>query len=204
MSSLPLKRARALSAACRGAQPSRLVHSSSVNQATALSSAAFAEEVAEITLPPMFDIFDAPTKLAQSGEFIRSKYASAPKTLAAASPAPSPALSTRPGPAPLPPAILFDGPARPQNGMLAFQSRLRDAGLRAPPPVSRARRSTVSARPFSSAEPLVQIFDGPAKITRYHHRPAGSEQNSAAYMVALGVVGTVGCATLLRENDNSP
>ncbi|KAF8173706.1 hypothetical protein BJ912DRAFT_1065077 [Pholiota molesta] len=210
MSILTVKRARALSsAACRSGQSSRLVHSSSINQTTALSQAALAE-VEEVTLQPIFDIFDAPTRLAESSAYIRNAHA---RTSVASAPSSSTTPkfpAARSAPAPLPQPILFDGPARPQNGVLAFHSRMRDAGLRAPPSPSRAAKNTAPARPFSSSEPLVQLFDGPARITRYHHQSSGSsnsgsfgkQQNSAKYAAALGVLGTVGCAMLLKDEES--
>ncbi|KAF9484082.1 hypothetical protein BDN70DRAFT_928678 [Pholiota conissans] len=202
MTTLTVKRARALSsAACRSAQSSRLVHSSSINHATALSSASLADDIEEITIQPIFDIFDAPTRLAESSAFIRNAHAKTSTSSSSVSTKPSSARSTL---APLPQPILFDGPARPQNAALAFQSRLRDAGLRAPSSPSRASKNTAPTRPFSSSEPLVQLFDGPARITRYHHQPSGSsanQQNSAKYVAALGVVGAVGYATLAMDTE---
>ncbi|KAF8957515.1 hypothetical protein BDZ97DRAFT_1924534 [Flammula alnicola] len=205
MSTLTVKRARALSSACRGAQGGRLVHSSSVNQAPALSSASLAgDQPEEITLQPIFDIFDAPSRLSESSDFIRGTYTSPPKrTVVSDGPPPS-----RPVPTSLPKPIIFDGPARPQNGVLAFQRRLRDAGLRAPSPTTRSQH-TPPSRPFSSSEPSVQLFDGPARITRYHHQSSGSsgsfetEQNSTKYIFALGLAGAVGCATVAKNDEKS-
>ncbi|PPQ99294.1 hypothetical protein CVT24_009162 [Panaeolus cyanescens] len=206
MSALTANRHRALSTVCR-AQPSRMVHSSSVNQATALSSSALlGQEPQEITLQPIFDIFDAPTRLADSRQFIREKYSSQPQKVEATH---AQAVSfdgpkARPVPAPLPAPIIFDGPARPQNPSLAFQSRLRQSGL-APSPPQMLRPSSTATRSFSSSEPLVQMFDGPARITRYHHQSSSdnSSQNSKKIITALGVAGAVGGAVLLQDNEEA-
>ncbi|CAA7266270.1 unnamed protein product [Cyclocybe aegerita] len=115
---------RAITSVCR-ARANRLVHSSSSLSA----SASTGHEVEEITLQPIFDIFDAPTRLAESSEFIRDKYKSSStmKTVESSSAFATP--HTRPTPVALPPPITFDGPARPRNAAFALQSRLRQAGL---------------------------------------------------------------------------
>ncbi|KAH9474581.1 hypothetical protein JR316_0013043 [Psilocybe cubensis] len=193
---------RALSVACRH---SRQIHSSITTHAAVVSPSALAEqEFEEISLQPIFDIFDAPTRLSESSEFIRDKY----KTVTKAKATPQTpttewsAGSSRSSPTPLPSPIVFDGPARPKNEALAFQRRMRDAGLAPQPHPRRAQAS--SARTFSSSEPLVQMFEGPARITRYHHHSqSDSQQNRSKLVVALGVAGAVGCATLYNENDDS-
>ncbi|KAF8153000.1 hypothetical protein B0H34DRAFT_800263 [Crassisporium funariophilum] len=204
MSTITVQR-RAIATVCRG-QSSRHVHSSSINQATALSAASLGGlEPEEITIAPIFDIFDAPTRLAESSQFIRDKYKTSSKV---ASDAPSSSSSVfvapqpRPLPTSLPAPIVFDGPARPKNGALAFRSRMRQAGVVAP---STARQHhTPPARHFSTSEPLVQVFEGPAKITRYQHHPSGeNRQNSTKYLMALGVAGAVGCATLAKNDEQS-
>ncbi|KAF5325536.1 hypothetical protein D9619_009873 [Psilocybe cf. subviscida] len=204
-----IRRSRAISSACRTAQVTRLVHSSSVNQATALSATSLAGgEPQEIILQPIFDIFDAPSTLAESSQYIRNKYASSSASSSSSSSSSSSTSSrsssssrSRGAPAPLPQPIIFDGPARPTNGMLAFQSRMRDAGLRTPPS-TQARFAPSSTRTFSSSEPLVQMFDGPARITRYHHQGSrGNESNSTKYMVALGVAGAIGCASIANNTE---
>ena len=177
MSSIAVKRTRTLSNLCRG-QSSRLVHSASVNHAPVLSSA------------PL-DIFDAPL-----GPSERAKYSSTPnsythvgsKTAGLPSPSSSNLHGLRPLPAPLPPAIIFDGPARPKNSALDNQRWLLDRGH--PPssePRPTAHHPTLSARRFSSSEPLVKLFDGPARITTYHHQHQSSGKRKARSYVVLGV-----------------
>jgi len=176
MSSIAIPR-RALAQTIRQAQPSRRVHSSSVNQATALSSTAGLHlEVEEITLQPIFDIFDAPTRLAESSQFIREKYRSESRPATVPQAPEMSVFGAHPSrrlPTSLPDPIIFDGPARPKNAALAFRSRLRQASIIAPATVSVAstRVTRPSSRSFSSSEPFVEMFDGPAKITRYHHQP---------------------------------
>jgi len=180
MSSITVKQTRALSNVCFG-QSSRLMHSASVNHAAVLSSPAAPQIPEEIILQPILDIFDAPIGLGESSKFIRAKYSSKSnshshvRSIEKAAELPSPSSSNsngpRPLPTPLPPPILFDGPARPKNLALANQRRLQDRGHA---PSSQPRRTVhhpkLSARPFSSSEPLVQLFDGPARITIYHHQ----------------------------------
>ena len=191
MSSITVKRTRVLSNICRG-QSRRLMHSASVNRTPVLSSTtpiAAPQIPEEIILQPILDIFDAPIGLGESSKFIRAKYSSALNSHAhvrsKAAELPSPLSSNPHGlrpplPAPLPPAIIFDGPARPKNSALANQRRLLDRGL---PPSSQPRRTahhpTLSVRPFSSSEPLVQLFDGPARITTYHHQHQSSGEKKA-------------------------
>lgn len=185
MSRLIVKRTSALSNVCRG-QSSRLVHSASVNHTLAFSSItpiAVPQIPEGIILQPILDIFDAPIGLGESSEFIRSKYSSTPnshtqvQSKAAELPSPS---SSRLLPAPLPPPILFDGPARPKNWALIKQRRLLDRGL---PPSSQLRRTahhaTLSAHPFSSSEPSVQLFDGPARVMTYHHQDQSTGEKKA-------------------------
>ncbi|KAJ3504700.1 hypothetical protein NLJ89_g7796 [Agrocybe chaxingu] len=192
---------RAITSVCR-AQSSRLVYPSSSIHPPALSTSALAgQEVEEITLQPIFDICDAPTRLAESSEFIRDKYksSSAMKTFDSSSAFTTP--NTTPAPAALPPPITFDGPARPRNAAFALQSRLRQAGL-TPAPPARRRTTSGTSRTFSSSEPLIQVFEGPAKITRYHHQHAGEKEgHSTKYLVAVGVAGAVGCATLAKDDE---
>jgi len=180
----------ALASVRRSAQSARLVHSSSVNQATALTAGHLSgQDVQEISLQPIFDIFDAPTRLAESGAFIREKYRSTRSTaqstvaVASSTSVAGEASQMRSQPTSLPPPIVFDGPARPRNATLAAQSRLRQAGLIvAPQPSSRqTSQAAASMRTFSSSEPLIQMFDGPARITRYHHQPSGESQVSIAF-----------------------
>ncbi|KAF9045453.1 hypothetical protein BJ165DRAFT_1528321 [Panaeolus papilionaceus] len=205
MSALAANRHRALSTV-RRAQPARMVHSSSVNQATALSSSTLLQEPQEITLQPIFDIFDAPTRLSESRQFIREKYASSSQRVEASQNQTSffDGPKARAAPTSLPAPVVFDGPARPQNPTLAFQSRLRQSGL-APSPSQRPRTSSTATRSFSSSEPLVQMFDGPARITRYHHQSSSdnSSQNSKKIITALGVAGIVGGAALLQDNEET-
>ena len=226
MSSIAVSR-RALAQTIRQAQPSRRVHSSSVNQATALSSTAglHLQEQEEIILQPIFDIFDAPTRLAESSQFIREKYRSGSRPAVPQAPEMSVfgAHPSRTLPTSLPDPIIFDGPARPKNAAWAFRSRLRQASIIAPATAAPTRLTRPSSRSFSSSEPYVEMFDGPAKITRYHHQPESqkdvrhfwtgpecgheltlySQRNSTAYIAAVGVAAAAGLATLAQNTINA-
>ncbi|PPQ71240.1 hypothetical protein CVT26_010982 [Gymnopilus dilepis] len=179
-------------------QRSRLLHSSSASQAAALSQADLVEEeIEEISIQPIFDIFDAPTRLAESSEFIRAKYKTptkAEKVPTQASLSPPPPIA----PTPLPPPTIFDGPARPRNEVLAYRRRMRDSGLA--PTLPPRPKPTPAARPFSSSEPLVQMFEGPARITRYNHQPSGNKEGSPTLILALGLAGGAAvCGTFAKE-----
>ncbi|KIM41366.1 hypothetical protein M413DRAFT_147377 [Hebeloma cylindrosporum] len=214
MSRVPVKCTSALSNACRGQSSSRFMHSAPVNHARILSSTTpiTAPQLIpeEIILQPIPDIFDAPIGLGESTKFIRDQYSSAPNLHVHELPSrssPNP-HGPRPLPTPLPPPIIFDGPARPKSSALANQRRVLDKGL---PPSSQPRRNMdrppLSARPFSSSEPLVQLFEGPARITTYHHhqprRTSSEKKNLTRLVVALGVAGVVGCAKLAKDTEKS-
>ncbi|KAF8902554.1 hypothetical protein CPB84DRAFT_1846206 [Gymnopilus junonius] len=182
-------------------QRSRLLHSSSASQAAILSPADLVEEeTEEIKIPPIFDIFDAPTRLADSAEFIRARHETpAQETKRPSLPASS-SSSSRPTPATLPPPIIFDGPARPRNEALAFRRRMRDVDLAHTPPPR--PKQTPASRLFSSSKPLIQVFEGPARITRYHHPSSGDkkQQEPSKLIVAFGIAGgVVACGTLAKE-----
>ncbi|KAF9556837.1 hypothetical protein CPC08DRAFT_820238 [Agrocybe pediades] len=210
---------RALSSVCRlsscstaGSSSSRLIHSSCSHQAAAAlspSGLGVEGELEEISIQPIFDIFDAPTRLAESSEFIRSKYASKSKAPAKPVVVSAQAPTTPPSrtmPSPLPAPIIFDGPARPKNEAFAFQRRMRDAGLAPSPHPRRTPNQIPSARAYSSSEPAVQLFDGPAKITRYHHQSTSDKEynsSSSKYLVAVGVAGAIGYASIMNNHDES-
>jgi len=167
---------RALSSVCRrsSCSGSKLIHSSSAHQAVLSPSGIVEDGLEEISLQPIFDIFDAPTRLAESSDFIRSKYGKAPAKTASSQLPTTPPSRTLPSPLPAP--IVFDGPARPKNEAFAFQRRMRDAGLAPSPHPRRNPSQTPSARAYSSSEPSVQLFDGPARITRYHHQSTSDKE----------------------------
>ncbi|TFK31538.1 hypothetical protein BDQ12DRAFT_729467 [Crucibulum laeve] len=196
----PMANRQALATLRNGLQPRRLVHSSSPTRATLASPPSFTlEEADEVILAPIFDIFDAPSRLGEAREFIREKRSSASSERDVSSSSASSPFSVplpRPLPATLPPAIIFDGPAHPRNIPLAFHSRRKQ-----PPVAPSSTRShhTPSVARLESSEPLIQLFDGPARITRYQHKSSSSKGNSNSGLILLGLAGAVGCATIAKD-----
>lgn len=92
-------------------------------------------------------------------------------------------------PSSLPAPIVFDGPAQPKNPILASRARSRSNSMKrelarstSPSPhqlASGVRYHSTSGTQFglgpAAKPPLVQMFEGPARITRYHHRPSGKK-----------------------------
>ncbi|KAF9011793.1 hypothetical protein BDQ17DRAFT_1321802 [Cyathus striatus] len=176
----------------------RTVHSSSPSRAAmVVSTDLLAEEPEEIVLAPIFDIFDAPSRLGEAGSFIRevhSKSSSSIKEQPSATSSMS--MRSRSLPTTLPPPILFDGPARPRNLPFSLEHRRQ---LR-PTPASSRRHHTPSLTSQDLLQlPPVQLFEGPARITRYHHKSTNSTANKTKHLLILGLTGAVGCATLAKD-----
>lgn len=154
---------------------SRLVHSSAPSRATVLQSSAAlpAAEPEEITLAPIFDIFDVPSRLGESTETIRSNRRQ-PQDAESSATLYSPTLP-RPPPTSLPAPIIFDGPARPRNLPLAFQRRVEQALSSVPASTRQMRRHHTPSLPSGSSEPSIEMFEGPARITRYSHRSSSQQ-----------------------------
>lgn len=156
---------------------SRLVHSSAPTRATLQASASLPAEPEEIILAPIFDIFDAPSRLGESASFIRSKTQTQRQKQDADD---SVIISTslpRPPPSSLPPPIIFDGPARPRNLPLAFQRRVEQALSTVPISTRQTRRHHTPSLSHSASEPLtIEMFEGPARITRYSHRSSNQQR----------------------------
>ncbi|KAF9460380.1 hypothetical protein BDZ94DRAFT_1299911 [Collybia nuda] len=166
---------RASSAARAGMAP-RSFHTSSSASASVVASPAVPHHT------PILDIFDAPVTLGSSRPVLERR-TSNPRPLA-----PTPRVPPRP----LPPPIIFDGPAQPRNLPQQLQAQQRSPRPRTqkshstPPPIT----------PMGNAEPLIQMFDGPARITRCTPRPAKGT-SSLKYLVLIGAAGAVGAATQL-------
>ncbi|KAF9453343.1 hypothetical protein P691DRAFT_801160 [Macrolepiota fuliginosa MF-IS2] len=163
---------------------SRLVHSSAPNRATILQVSAVAPgEPEEITLAPIFDIFDVPSRLSESSDFIRSE-PQVQRRPRDPEPSATDYSSTlpRPPPSTLPAPITFDGPARPRNRHLAFQRQVEQALSGAVPASTRqTRQHHTPSLPSSASEPLIEMFEGPARLTRYSHK--SSSQHGVGYII---------------------
>lgn len=129
----------------------------------------------EIVLSPIFDIFDAPSRLGDSTsqivrEHVRLEVESIPEKSITKFNSPLPRVP----PMSLPAPVTFDGPARPRDGPLAHRRKVARIGQH---PMRRRHTPSMPEPP----EPLIQLFEGPARITRYHHRPSGSKTVSPSH-----------------------
>ncbi|KAF9531046.1 hypothetical protein CPB83DRAFT_833659 [Crepidotus variabilis] len=206
---------QAISAAFSRGGSSRLVHTSSRRRAVALSATTHVSpQIEEITLQPIFDIFDAPTRLSETSEFIRAKYKASSNAVKASTsytttmfPS-SYSMESKYHPTTLPPPIVFDGPARPRNAALALKARMRQARLTpsargSSRPVTSSTTIGASSTRLFSSDTQIEMFDGPARIMRYHHNPSDSDRFGSIPITklafALGVAGTIGYATTLAK-----
>lgn len=161
---------------------SRLVHSSAPSQAAALQATASQSmmEPEEIIIAPIFDIFDVPSRLGQNTELIRSTTYTQRRPQEAEVPVKFDSSLPRPPPSTLPAPIIFDGPARPRNLPLAFQRRVEQALRSAPASTRQTRRHHTPSVSSNASEPLIEMFEGPARITRYSHRSSSQHGVSAS------------------------
>lgn len=168
----PMAHRQALASLRNGLPRRRPMHTSSRRMAAVVPVSTI-QTPEEIVLSPIFDIFDAPFRLGDSSQIIREK--ARPETEGKKkaitkfnSPLP------RPPPKSLPAPVTFDGPARPRVGPLAHRPKVTRLGHS---PMRRRHAPSVQ----ETSEPIIQLFEGPARITRYHHRPAGSKTVSPSY-----------------------
>ncbi|TFK75589.1 hypothetical protein BDN72DRAFT_446136 [Pluteus cervinus] len=177
------------------------LHTSTSSRSAMVVQSPTFQEPETITLPPIFDIFDVPAQLGESSRRLglqrEADIDDASRPLRGTSPSPfSPSVDSLSFPTSLPPPIVFDGPAQPRNPALASRSRRR---LRptTPPNATTTRQHHTPSVPFSTSEPLVQLFDGPARITRYRHQPSSRKNNGYAtrQVILLGLAGGLGFAT---------
>jgi len=150
--------------------PARLSSTMSVAAVTS-------EEYEALTIPPIFDIFDAPVRLGESSALIgrtsTTIRVAAPERNGEKSPNFVSDL-TRDQYSSLPPPIVFDGPARPAHLLpraLEHRRKMRQH-LRSSP----NRQTYRPASSFTSPSEIVcEVFDGPARITRYKYPTSSSE-----------------------------
>lgn len=205
--------------ASSSSQSSRLVHSSAPSRATLLQALP-APEPEEITLAPIFDIFDVSPRLGENSKRVRSTPTRRQQQEAELSAKFTSSLP-RPPPSTLPAPIMFDGPARPRNLPLAFQRRVEQALNSAPASTRQTRRHHTPATQPTIPEPLIEMFEGPARLTRYSHRSSNQQgvrhsgflrhrimltknfQKISNQLLFLGLAGAVGGAALLTQ-DNFP
>ncbi|KAF7367064.1 hypothetical protein MSAN_00965800 [Mycena sanguinolenta] len=130
------------------AQSLRGVHSSAVRAAAAV------DVPISVELSPMFDIFDVPVRLRRTRSGAEEHTAPAARPYSPGGRALNPMTPTS-----LPNPLVFEGPA----------------GRR---PVVRRRNETIVAAyaPQHGSEPVVTVFDGPARSGGRRQRPLGSVQ----------------------------
>jgi hypothetical protein len=140
------------------------VHKDAVARSTA--------EPEEFIIPPIFDIFDAPSRLGQRTEFIQSTTSGPHKSVDKDVSRSIDSSLPHPPPSVLPPPIIFDGPACPKSlPILSFQRVGETLNLKH----ASARQIKPHRMPFllhSASESLVEVFDGPARarLTRFSQR----------------------------------
>ncbi|KAG1872966.1 hypothetical protein DFJ58DRAFT_760553 [Suillus subalutaceus] len=187
---------RPIATALQGASSGRITQSLPAHLSLSMSVAATAQEYEALTIPPIFDIFDAPVRLGESsapvvrtvtatrvailernGEKLRDAASNFTRVRHFSS---------------LPPPIVFDGPARPAHLLpRALENRRK---MRQCLSLSPNRQAHTPSSPFiSTSEPVYEIFDGPSRITRYKHPTSSSQSSSLPYIcLALGISGVFG------------
>lgn len=132
-----------LSATRRLAQPRRLAHTVST-----------VHPPEDITLPPIFDIFDVPSQLGSTGQgriYMQPRTAQQPPQNARPS-----TMAQAAGSSSLPPPTMFDGPSRSR-----FSPHVRQVSM------SASSRPDIMTTPQASTSNIPEIFDGPARLRRY-------------------------------------
>ncbi|KIJ63559.1 hypothetical protein HYDPIDRAFT_29354 [Hydnomerulius pinastri MD-312] len=192
------------------ATPRRVAAASFSRSAAALSSATLSAEQSDgLTIPKIFDIFDAPVRLGESSRQLGRSQTVA--SAARAEPQSSGSMSRNiyseamESPWTLPPPITFDGPARPAH--LSPSALERRRRLRQNLPLSARRTlgpSSVSFAAFTSqSDPLHEVFDGPSRITRYKYPSSSTEGTSYTYICfALCISSAFGWLALKDQLDS--
>lgn len=165
----------------------------------------------KFTTIPMFDVFDAPPRLCGCTQIHSMTDIRRQQQQTEISPDFDPSLP-RPPPSILPAPIIFDGPARPRNLPHKFQRRV-------PPTLSSVPGQ--SRRHHVPSEPSIEIFEGPARLTRHSHHfsgrygvsPSHSDiewgtddwsliQDNGVRFLFFGLAGTVGGVLFLAKDDS--
>ncbi|XP_006455182.1 hypothetical protein AGABI2DRAFT_194835, partial [Agaricus bisporus var. bisporus H97] len=137
-----------------------------------------AAEPEEFIIPPIFDIFDAPSRLGQSRELIQSTTNGLRRPAKKENSENDDFSLPRPPPSSLPPPIIFDGPAYPKSlPLIALQRRVDDAFIVKPTSARRSRPHHSPFLPHGASETLVEMFDGPARLTRFSRGTSRQHRN---------------------------
>lgn len=123
----------------------------------------------------IFDIFDAPSRLGESGKILARSMSSSSTSLLPSEPHPK---SSRCNPSsrqiePLPAPIIFDGPARPRHIAMMSYRVGRDRSSPADPSKS---PQEVSRLP----DPI--LFDGPSRLRPYIHSSSTGDSQSVRFI----------------------
>ncbi|KAG1737577.1 uncharacterized protein EDB91DRAFT_484565 [Suillus paluster] len=171
-----------------------------------MSATVTAQEYEALTIPPIFDIFDAPVRLGESSALVE-RTASTIRVVALER---NGEKSKNAGRnitgtyhfSSLPPPIVFDGPARPAHLLpRALENRRKMRQRLSPSPNRQAH--TPSSSFTSPSEPVYEIFDGPSRITRYKYPTSSSESSSRSYVcLALGISGAFGWLAMQDQLDH--
>lgn len=148
-------------------------------------AAVTAEEYESLTIPPIFDIFDAPVRLGESSTLVGRKTTATRIVALEGNGEKSRNIADNfTGVqyfSSLPPPVVFDGPACPTHLLpraLETRRKMRQRLSSSP----KRQASSLSSSFTSSSEPVYEVFDGPSRITRYKYPSSSSESSSRPYV----------------------
>lgn len=197
---------RPFATALQGASSGRVTQSLPARLSSSMSAAVAVQEYDALTIPPIFDIFDAPVRLGESSALVRrtatttrvaALECNGEKSRNAVS-----SFTRAHHFSSLPPPIVFDGPARPTHLLpQALENRRK---MRQCPSLSLNRQAHTPSSPFiSTSEPIYENFDGPSRITRYKYPTSSSQSSSRSYVgLALGISGAFGWLAMKDQPDD--
>ncbi|KAG1776549.1 hypothetical protein EV702DRAFT_339306 [Suillus placidus] len=199
---------RPFATALHGASSARVTQSLPAHLSSSMSVAVTAQEYEALTIPPIFDIFDAPVRLRESSALVRR----APTTICVAALKRNSEKSHNAASnftrahhfSSLPPPIVFDGPARPAHLLpraLENSRKMRQCISLSP----NRQAHTPPSLFISTSEPVYEIFDGPSRITHYRYPTSPSQSSSRPYVcLTLGISGAFGWLAMKDQlNDQS-
>jgi len=163
-------------------------------------AAVTAEEYESLTIPPIFDIFDAPVRLGESSTLVGRKTTATRIVALEGNGEKSRNIANNFTEvqyfSSLPPPVVFDGPACPAHLLpRALETRRKMRQRLSSPPNRQA--SSLSSSFTSPSEPVYEIFDGPSRITRYKYPTSSSESSSRPYVyLAMALSGAFGWLAL--------
>lgn len=172
---------RPFASALQRSSSGRVVQSLPARLSSTMSVAAVTEQEYEaLTIPPIFDIFDAPVRLGKSSTIVgRTSTTTTARILTPESNGEKSwnIINNFTGVqyfSSLPPPIVFDGPACPAHLLpQVLENRRKMRQHLSSSPTRQA--PTLSPTFTSPSEPVYEIFDGPSRITRYKYPTSSSE-----------------------------